>query len=111
MSILKDASQPLPRLLLRPVDVSGRSGSDGVASKQLRREILRLVEGCSVRERKSEDATGTVAKKTAKGNASSRLESWIHVICAVTENLAFSDTQHFYNLGTCLIFHFFGFIY
>ena len=67
--------------------------------KELCREILQLVQECSSRERKLEDIGKVVLKKSGEDNTRNTAGPWIHIIRAVTRNLTFSDTQHFYNLG------------
>ncbi|KAJ4439914.1 hypothetical protein ANN_08044 [Periplaneta americana] len=89
-TILKDATQPLPSLLLKLADMPGGSENAGGMSKEMCRELLKLVQECAAREKK----TWHVNK-----NSENKSESWIHIIRAITENLTFSDTQHFYNLG------------
>jgi hypothetical protein len=97
--ILKDATHPLPNQLFRLADVPNGTSDDYMMSKQLCREILQLVQECSVHERQLKEARSTVPKKSGDGNTGSPSGSWIHIIQAVTQNLTFSDTQHFYNLG------------
>jgi hypothetical protein len=97
--ILKDATQPLPNQLFRLADVPSGTDDDYVVSKQLCREILQLVQECSVHERKLDEGGIAVPKKISDGNTGNPSGSWIHIIQAVTQNLTFSDTQHFYNLG------------
>jgi hypothetical protein len=84
---------------LKLADTSGGTDADNVVLKELCREILQLVQECSVRERKLENVGNVALKKTGEDNTSSTSGSWIHIIRAVTHNLTFSDTQHFYNLG------------
>ena len=50
-------------------------------------------------ERKLEEIGNAMLKKCGEDNTSGTAGSWIHIIHAVTRNLTFSDTQHFYNLG------------
>ncbi|XP_021941770.1 rotatin isoform X2 [Zootermopsis nevadensis] len=97
--ILKDATQPLPNHLLRIAAVASGTDDDCLVSKQLCREILKLVQECSSHERKLEEAESAVPKKSAGGDTGSRSGSWTHIIQAVTQNLTFSDTQTFYNLA------------
>ena len=52
-----------------------------------------------MRERKLEDIGYVVLKKSGEDNTNNTAGPWIHIIRAVTRNLTFSDTQHFYNLG------------
>ena len=86
-------------MLLRLADTSGGTDGDDIVLKELCREILQLVQECSVRERKLEDIGYVVLKKSGEDNTSNTAGPWIHIIRAVTRNLTFSDTQHFYNLG------------
>ncbi|XP_069703739.1 rotatin isoform X2 [Periplaneta americana] len=89
-TILKDATQPLPSLLLKLADMPGGSENASGMSKEMCRELLKLVQECAAREKKS---------RHVNKNSEHKSESWIHIIRAITENLTFSDTQHFYNLA------------
>ena len=84
---------------MRLADTSGGTDGDDVVLKELCREILQLVQECSLRERKLEDIGNVVLKKSGEDKTANTAGPWIHIIRAVTRNLTFSDTQHFYNLG------------
>jgi hypothetical protein len=84
---------------LRLADTSGGTDGDDVVLRELCREMLQLVQECSMRESKSEDIGNVVLKKSGEDSRSNTAGPWIHIIRAVTRNLMFSDTQHFYNLG------------
>ncbi|KAJ9599098.1 hypothetical protein L9F63_010435, partial [Diploptera punctata] len=95
--ILKDPKQPLPNLLTKLSEVICGSENQGSKSENICREMLQLVKKCSTLERNQENFYQIEIKKS--GDKSNFYGSWIHIISAISQNITFSDTQHFYNLA------------
>ncbi|PSN54415.1 hypothetical protein C0J52_10976 [Blattella germanica] len=94
-NILKDATQPLPNLITRLAEATHGSDNQHNTSEEVCRELLHLVKVCSSNERMVEDIQISKIKKP-EDNLS---KSWIHIIKAISQNITFSDAQHFYNLA------------
>ena len=91
--ILKDPKQPLPNLLTKLSEVTCGTENQGSKSEDICREMLQIVRKCSMQERNHK----LIMNKCGNGN--NLPGSWIHIISAISQNITFSDAQHFYNLG------------
>ena len=91
--ILKDSKQPLPNLLTKISEITSGNENQGNKLEVICREMLQLVKKCSTLEDFQMD------RLMECRNSNSLPGSWIHLISAISKNITFSDTQHFYNLG------------
>ncbi|KAK7790266.1 hypothetical protein R5R35_012635 [Gryllus longicercus] len=80
--ILKDPSQPLPCMLKM---------DSATVSKNISREILQLCQDCCLLEHQLEE--------DENGKNKADVVSWVYLVNIISQNLKFSDTQHFYNLA------------
>lgn len=90
-NMIQDSTQYLPKLL--QVDVKSEHQSVSL-------ELLTLVAECSTLEQHLLDigiVSGTC--QHVENKSKSRNKNWIHIVQTITENLKFSDTEQFYNLG------------
>lgn len=60
-------------------------------------ELLSLIADCSLLEQHFFDSA--MLPESEERVPRPRTKNWIHVIKIITENLKFSDTEQFYNLG------------